>query len=844
MTAAAAGAARAEAAAPLLEGLRVLDLSSGPAGGLATMMLADFGADVLKIEPPGGDRFRSLAAAPMWLRGKRSLQLDLREDDARARLQELARAADVAVASFRPGRAAPLGADAPTLRALNPALVYCAVTGFGPEGPYASYPAYEQVVAAKSGRMLIFEGSVDRAGPVYAAVQLGTHVASQSALQGILAALLSRRQTGLGQLVETSLLRGCIPFDIAGLTIEQLRGRHPERFPPPPEQLFGRLPVVGYNPVPTADGQWIQLASIVEHLFHAFIAAADLGEIYADPRFEGAPYLVDDEAKAALHAIVTARMRTKTAEEWMEIFVANGNAAAEPWRSTQQALDHPQIVHNGDVIALDSPTLGPMRQLGPVAKLPATPAAPAAAHPAVDEHSGAGWRPRVAALDGAAAPSIAGASVGGEGGGAGAGGPLAGVTVLEFASVVAVPYACAVLAELGARVIKVETLAGDSFRLMGNPGVVDIRGLGAIKMTASKESIALDLKTPEGRRIAEQLIERADALIHNYRPGAPERLGIGYEQARALNPRIVYVSATGYGIDGPYAHRPTAHPAPGAALGGAYLQAGGLDHPVLADDLAAMGEEARRMQQANEISPDPNASAVVATATLLGLMAQRLRGVGQHVQCNMMGANAYANHDDFVDYAGKPPRAHADAGLHGLSALYRLYRVAPPEGSEAPSWLFLAVTTQREWEALVGTPGLEALAGNARFADAEARRAHDGELAEALGELLAARPADEWERLLTARDVAGVRADEREPGGFWDRDPHVAAAGLTVEMQHPVWGPYRRHAPLVELDGTPATPGPGMLGGQHARAILAELGYDEAAVEELYERGVAVTLDY
>ncbi len=141
------------AGAPLLDGLRVLELSSGPAGGLATMILADFGADVLKIEPPGGDRFRSLAAAPVWLRGKRSLVLDLREEEARARLHELAREADVVVASFRPGRATPLGADAPTLRALNPALVYCSVTGFGPEGPYADYPAYEQVVAAKSGRL-------------------------------------------------------------------------------------------------------------------------------------------------------------------------------------------------------------------------------------------------------------------------------------------------------------------------------------------------------------------------------------------------------------------------------------------------------------------------------------------------------------------------------------------------------------------------------------------------------------------------------------------------------------------------------------------------------------------
>ena len=133
--------------------------------------------------------------------------------------------------------------------------------------------------------------------------------------------------------------------------------------------------------------------------------------------------------------------------------------------------------------------------------------------------------------------------------------------MLEFASVVAVPYACTLLADLGARVIKLETLAGDSFRLMGNPGVGDVRGLGAIKMTASKESVALDLKAEAGRRIAEQLIERADVLIHNFRPGAPERLGIGYEQASALNPRCSVSGRYGIAVR---TRTATAHPRDGA----------------------------------------------------------------------------------------------------------------------------------------------------------------------------------------------------------------------------------------------------------------------------------------
>ena len=137
--------------AAVLDGIRVLDLSSGQVGGIATMILGDFGAEVLKLERPGGDPLRSLTAAPMWLRGKRSVEADLTTSDGRARLLELSAQADVVVTTFRPSTVERLGADYGTLAAANPRLVYCSITGFGPRGPYADYPAYEGLVAAKSG---------------------------------------------------------------------------------------------------------------------------------------------------------------------------------------------------------------------------------------------------------------------------------------------------------------------------------------------------------------------------------------------------------------------------------------------------------------------------------------------------------------------------------------------------------------------------------------------------------------------------------------------------------------------------------------------------------------------
>ena len=454
----------------LLGDLRVIDLSSGQAGGIATMVLADFGADVIKVERPGGDPARAERAAPMWLRGKRSIVLDLAREEARRRLAGLAAGADVVLATYRPGVAARLGADYGTLGASNPSLIYCSITGFGPRGPYAGYRGYESVVAAKSGRMLMFEGQVDRDGPAYAAVPVGTHVAAQSAISAITAALIARERDGRGQLVETSLLQGMIPFEMAGLLYWQLHRRDPASFPALVERSFAGPPRVGFDPYPAADGTWIQFACIVGHLFDSLIAALGLTEERRRLGLLGAPADLDAGRLERLRELVAARVGERDAGEWMELFVSDGNVAADPWLTTQQALDHPQLVHNGEVVTLRSPRLGETRQLGPLASLPETPAAPADWYALPGEHQDAGWRERPAAAPAAAARGPSRSP------------PLDGVTVLEFASVVAVPFATTVLADLGARVIKVEPVEGDSFRGSGSPGAGTSRGEPRIRV--------------------------------------------------------------------------------------------------------------------------------------------------------------------------------------------------------------------------------------------------------------------------------------------------------------------------------------------------------------------------
>ncbi len=809
-----------------LAGIRVLDLSRGPAGALTTMVLGDFGAEVLLVEPPGGDPFRRLPSWPLWLRGKRSRVLDLKQPAAQAEVQALAREADVVVFTGTQKRAAQLGVSRAQLEALNPALVYCSITAWGERGPHADDPGYEGLVAARAGRMFAFTGQQQREGPTYAAVQVGTHAASQGAVHGILAALLARLSGRDANHVETSLLQAMLPFDLLSVPIAQLMASQPE--------VYGNIPVVGggmptlnYHPVMAGDGQWLQCGNLMEHLFYSFLEATDLmGELLADERFQNDAEGWTPEATEFARDRILERLQERGAEEWMEIFRAQGHVAIEPYLTTQQALHQQDLVANGDIVVQEHPVLGPVRQLGLIGEFTATPGTVGAPAPAPGEGGGEGWRPRAVSgtVAATAPPPVSSAPRAAAvhtstSGSAARGKPLDGVTILELGTVIATPLGISILADLGARVIKVEPIDGDPFRAMGAGPTI---GLMAAKTNAGKESICVDLKNPAGQALVARIARQADALVHNYRPGVPERIGIGYEALRADNPRLVWVSANGYGRHSPGAHRPSAHPVPGAAMGGAIHQAGS-GHPQSSDrSIPALRETARMLMRANEANPDPNTSMLVASATLLGLLAQKRFGIGQQIYLNMLAANAYANYDDFLDYAGKPPRAPVDAHALGVGALYRLYPTRA-------GWVFLTVADDRAWSALCAALAQPALAGDARFATAAARATNDAALAAQLAALFATDEADAWETRLLAAGVGCVRADRNTVGQFFSANPHALENGFSRPSVHGHFGAFRRWGPLTTVDGGMETYGPGVLAGADTDRLLAEFGVDATA---------------
>jgi crotonobetainyl-CoA:carnitine CoA-transferase CaiB-like acyl-CoA transferase len=246
--------------------------------------------------------------------------------------------------------------------------------------------------------------------------------------------------------------------------------------------------------------------------------------------------------------------------------------------------------------------------------------------------------------------------------------------------------------------------------------------------------------------------------------------------------------------------------------------------------------EATRWIMRSNWGPDQNTSAAVATAIILGLRARDLTGTGQPVHVTMLNANAWTNADEYYDYANRPPIAMPDEEIHGLHALYRLYRCR--EG-----WVFLGCLFQDEWETFSRTVQRVDLLADPRFSTREARQTNDEALIAVISEILAGRTAAEWEELLTEADVGCVRADEALEGDFYADHPHARANALSVEVDHPHIGRYLRYGGLVEFSLTPGLYRTSVQIGQHTKPLLREMGYDGEQIENLGTRGIVQWAD-
>uniref|UniRef100_UPI0021C1A4EB CaiB/BaiF CoA transferase family protein n=2 Tax=Frankia gtarii TaxID=2950102 RepID=UPI0021C1A4EB len=405
--------------------------------------------------------------------------------------------------------------------------------------------------------------------------------------------------------------------------------------------------------------------------------------------------------------------------------------------------------------------------------------------------------------------------------------PLAGITVLDFGLMFAGPFAATLLADLGARVIKIETLEGDTIRR-----VAGFPESGGAKVMQGKESLCVDLATDEGRAIVHELAKRADVVLQAFRAGAAERAGIDAATLRALNPDLVYVNAPGYGTDGPYGHRPAYAPAIGAASGLALTDAPGVRSAVTTVAQKKTGAvRCFAAAAAVPVQADGIAALGAASAILLGLVARsRGRATGA-LTATMLATATHAILDQVVDYPGKPAPREVDDDAWGLSALYRIYPAAH-------GWVFLAAPADKEWPRLTAALAAHAdLDADPRFATAPGRAEHEAALADVLAKTFGTRPAADWERDLTAAGVGCVEVAQRSQQKIIQVEP-AAAQEYCVTVHSDVFDEHLRPGPTTRFSRSATAPKGFTHAGAHTDAILAELGYGATDIADLRERAI------
>ncbi len=364
-----------------LAGVRVLDLTRFLAGPYCTMLLADYGADVVKLESPEGREFRMPGGkrdSYFFLsanRGKRSLTLDLRRPEARELVLRILPRFDVLVENFRPDVMERFGLAGESLVERFPRLVYCGISGFGPDGPYRDRPGLDQIAQGMSGFMSLT--GTEETGPTRAGIAIGDVLAGMFAAHGIQLALLERERSGRGQVVHTSLLESMIAVLSwgAGMYFESGRAPGPAGQHHPLSSPYGRF---------RARDGWLNLAAASDAMWRRLVDALERPEWLADPRFESSVARLVN--RAALTGAIEERLASGDVAHWVDVLNRAG-VPCGPVLDLEQVFADPQVAVRRMRLELPHPEIGTFQTTGLPVKLSRTPGAVERRPPLHGEHS-------------------------------------------------------------------------------------------------------------------------------------------------------------------------------------------------------------------------------------------------------------------------------------------------------------------------------------------------------------------------------------------------------------------------------------------------------------------------
>jgi crotonobetainyl-CoA:carnitine CoA-transferase CaiB-like acyl-CoA transferase len=819
--------------APPLAGIRVLDLAT-PRGEMAGRMLADLGADVVKVEPPGGAGARRLGPfAPdgrslffeSYAAGKRSVVLDPGAPGDRQRLLGLVRDADVFIESDAPGVMRAHGLHYEALSALNERLVYLSISPFGQHGPKAAWPATDLTIEAIAGRVAM-QGDADRPPLPIGYPQAGLHAAAQGAAD-VVVALNERALSGRGQYLDLSMFETMFwtLMAVQGTRICQAGAADAPAAAPraaaaartPMQALLQLLPSTlmaqdGY--VTLGPGAVLSVLAVMVRLWREegrlppALADFDLATVPAHVRDGTLPAEVAGALREVLFGFVGERTQVQLVQ-----FAHQHDLRLGPFYTPQSILDDPHYNARGFIASVDG-----VRRAGPWVQLSRTPLAPARRAPALGEGGDAEWAPRGSAVGpqaSAAGPRPDAAPLARE---ARRGDAFAGLRVADFSWVAAGPTMTKALADHGATVVKLESSTRPDLSRTLGPFLGGQQGLNrsywsCLYMT-SKYSLQCNLGTPEGVELARRVVAWADVVVESFSPGTMRKLGLDYATLSRDRPDLIMLSTSLLGQTGPL-----------ASYAGFGQQGSGFSghHAITGwPDRVPCGVYS---PYTDVVSPKFGIAALGAA-----VLERRRSGRGQHVDLSQAESSVHFIAPLLLD-AEVNGRV---AGAAGLDSLYACpHGVYPCIGER--EFVAIAVETDAQWQALRAlVPGLPDVA--AGYAARHAQR-------DAIDAVLAAWTAPQDRDALEASLIAaGVPAAAvRRPVEVYD-DPQVEARGFRQRLRHSeagdveIWGfPTRFSAREVMVPRAPPCL------GEHNEFVLRDLlGLDDASIERYRAANVLV----
>lgn len=378
--------------------------------------------------------------------------------------------------------------------------------------------------------------------------------------------------------------------------------------------------------------------------------------------------------------------------------------------------------------------------------------------------------------------------------------PLSGIKVLDLSAYIAGPYGCNLLADMGAEVIKIEPPEGDNLRKY--PSTLPGESRAFLGVNRGKYGMCIDLKSASGYDVFMRLAERADVIVHNFRPSVPPRLRIDYDTMRAHNPRLVYCSLTGYGQSGPLANRAGYDQVLQARTGICSSQ-GTVDEPKIVYGSVV----------------DYYGAALLANGVTAALFQRERTGLGQHVSVSLLGSALAMQAARLVVAEGEPRAINRDMRSGGITGIH----------PTRAGYLYISANTPHFWRSLCFLVGLPDLAENERYDTVKKRAAHVDELVPMLREALLGRTAEEWEAIFGEQVPCSV---VRNVEDVFD-DAQVQEQGLIGQHTHPALGRYKTIANPISfgsaLEKRELRSAPRL--GQHTSALMRELGYSEAEID-------------